>query len=74
VEVQERRQELWEHMTQDAVEVVDQYAWAIPDERALRVLAYVSPIVEVGAGAGVSHHHCMRCHSSRRLGTHCVGG
>lgn len=28
------------------------YAWAIPDDRALRILHHFSPIVEVGAGKG----------------------
>ena len=28
------------------------YAWAVPDERALRVLAHHGPIVEVGCGRG----------------------
>ena len=28
------------------------YAWAIPDERALRILAEFSPLVEIGCGKG----------------------
>lgn len=28
------------------------YAWAIPDDRALRVCAHFSPLVEIGAGGG----------------------
>jgi hypothetical protein len=31
---------------------MDRYAWAIPDERALRICAFYSPLVEMGAGAG----------------------
>ena len=29
-----------------------EFAWAIPDERAIRILKHFSPIVEVGAGKG----------------------
>ena len=29
-----------------------QFAWAIPDERALRILGHFSPIIEIGAGFG----------------------
>ena len=28
------------------------YAWAIPDERALQILASFSPLIEIGAGRG----------------------
>jgi hypothetical protein len=57
VPAQERRQQLWEILMTDAIEFVDCFAWAIPDERALRILQYVSPIVEIGAGAG----ECQPC-------------
>ena len=48
----ERRQQLWPQLLDGAMSVCDAFAWAIPDERALNVLGYFSPIVEVGAGAG----------------------
>lgn len=33
-------------------DVVATYAWAVPDERALRVIAHFGPILEIGAGSG----------------------
>lgn len=33
-------------------EMVDQYSWAIPSEAAIRAIAELSPIVEMGAGTG----------------------
>jgi hypothetical protein len=32
--------------------MADKYAWAVPDARALRIIASFSPIVEIGAGRG----------------------
>lgn len=32
--------------------LVTEYAWAIPDERALKLLSELAPLVEVGAGGG----------------------
>ncbi|TMW68391.1 hypothetical protein Poli38472_005859 [Pythium oligandrum] len=34
------------------VSVAMKYAWAIPDERALRIIKHFGPIVEMGAGTG----------------------
>ena len=45
----ERRGDLFEAEDEDAQE---KYAWAIPDERALKICAAFSPLVEIGAGAG----------------------
>jgi hypothetical protein len=36
----------------EASELGDRFAWAIPDERALRICAACSPIVEIGCGRG----------------------
>jgi len=44
-----RRGDLFEAEDEEAME---QYAWAIPDERALRICAHHAPLVEMGAGAG----------------------
>lgn len=46
---EERRGDLFEAEDEDAQE---KYAWAIPDERALKACAAFSPLVEMGAGAG----------------------
>ncbi|KAF0701709.1 Aste57867_7875 [Aphanomyces stellatus] len=32
--------------------IASKYSWAIPDERALRVIKHYGPIVEIGAGTG----------------------
>ena len=50
------RSELWEQMCEEGEEVRSQFAWAIPDERALRILQHFSPILEVGAGFGYWAH------------------
>lgn len=44
-----RRGDLFEAEDEAAME---NYAWAIPDARALRVLRHYGPLVEMGAGAG----------------------
>lgn len=33
-------------------DVIEQYAWAVPDERALRAIAHFGPILEIGGGSG----------------------
>ena len=48
----ERRAALWEMMSEPGDALRRRYAWAIPDERALRVLAHYGPVVEIGAGKG----------------------
>mmetsp|Transcript_2310 Transcript_2310/g.5463 ORF Transcript_2310/g.5463 Transcript_2310/m.5463 type:complete len:300 (-) Transcript_2310:42-941(-) len=48
----ERRAELWELMAESGDRLRREYAWALPDERALRVLEAYAPLVEVGAGKG----------------------
>jgi len=32
--------------------LVNKYAWAVPDDRSLEIVAKYSPIVEMGAGTG----------------------
>ena len=46
---EQERGDLFEIEDEEAQEI---YAWAIPDERALRICEAFSPIVEIGAGAG----------------------
>eukprot|EP00011_Vannellida_sp_DIVA3-517-6-12_P007610 CAMPEP_0114623100 /NCGR_PEP_ID=MMETSP0168-20121206/10073_1 /TAXON_ID=95228 ORGANISM="Vannella sp., Strain DIVA3 517/6/12" /NCGR_SAMPLE_ID=MMETSP0168 /ASSEMBLY_ACC=CAM_ASM_000044 /LENGTH=416 /DNA_ID=CAMNT_0001834325 /DNA_START=239 /DNA_END=1486 /DNA_ORIENTATION=+ len=52
---EERREKVWDLMDED---VVDKFAWAIPDERALRIIQAIdienarNGVIEVGAGAG----------------------
>ena len=47
-----RRAHLWEVMVDAGDALRRRYAWAVPDERALRILEHFGPIVEVGAGKG----------------------
>ncbi|OQR85742.1 hypothetical protein ACHHYP_11455 [Achlya hypogyna] len=45
----EKREELF-NLLDDSVAA--KYSWAIPDERALRIIKHYGPIVEMGAGSG----------------------
>ena len=47
----DRRGELWMDQADRGEELVNQYAWAIPDDRAMRILKTFSPLVEIGCGA-----------------------
>ena len=47
----DRRGELWMEQADAGEALVNRYSWAIPDERALRILKHFSPIVEIGCGA-----------------------
>ncbi|CAN0133571.1 unnamed protein product [Scytosiphon promiscuus] len=48
----ESRSELWEIMCLGGDKLRQRFAWAIPDERALRIMKHFGPIVEVGSGQG----------------------
>ena len=48
-----RREQL---LDQDGnLDIAEKYAWAIPDERALRAIEEFGPVVEMGAGRGAPH-------------------
>lgn len=47
----ERRAELWTVQADVGEELVDKYAWAIPDQGAFRILKHFAPLVEIGCGA-----------------------
>lgn len=57
----ERRAELWMRQADVGEESVNKYAWAIPDERALRVLKHFSPLIEIGCGANAYWCKQMKC-------------
>ncbi|KAJ1391800.1 hypothetical protein B484DRAFT_284306 [Ochromonadaceae sp. CCMP2298] len=42
----------WVRLEVLAQPLFDKYAWAIPNERALRILTSFSPLIEIGAGKG----------------------
>eukprot|EP00873_Tetraselmis_striata_P044700 jgi/Tetstr1/464964/TSEL_009698.t1 len=48
----ERRAELFQLMAEQGEPLRGKYAWAIPDQRAIRIIANFSPLVEIGAGKG----------------------
>ena len=46
----EERAEIWSNQSLIGEELVNQYAWATPDDRAIRIIRHFSPIVEIGCG------------------------
>mmetsp|Transcript_21598 Transcript_21598/g.40948 ORF Transcript_21598/g.40948 Transcript_21598/m.40948 type:complete len:421 (+) Transcript_21598:147-1409(+) len=46
-----QRATIWENQADLGERLVDRYAWATPDDRALKVFRHFGPIVEVGCGA-----------------------
>ncbi|KAL7447585.1 hypothetical protein ACHAXS_007900 [Conticribra weissflogii] len=46
-----QRAAIWEKQAELGERLVDRYAWATPDDRALEVFRHFGPIVEVGCGA-----------------------
>lgn len=47
----ERRAELWMAQAEVGEELVNKYAWATPNNQAMRILKHFSPLVEIGCGA-----------------------
>jgi hypothetical protein len=47
----ERRAELWSEQADLGEKLVRDFAWATPDDRALRVLRHFSPLIEIGCGS-----------------------
>lgn len=47
----ERRAEIWMEQADLGEMLVRDYAWATPDDRALRVLRHFSPLIEIGCGS-----------------------
>jgi len=46
----DERAELWTKQADFGERMVNKYAWATPDERAIKIIKYFAPIVEVGCG------------------------
>lgn len=49
---EDKRSQEWKTLDDIGLALVEKYAWAIPDERALKIIKHFSPIVEVGSGKG----------------------
>lgn len=48
----EHRARVWMEQADIGEQLVNDYAWATPDARALRILRHFAPIVEIGCGRG----------------------
>jgi uncharacterized FlaG/YvyC family protein len=46
------RSQEWKTLDDIGLALVEKYAWAIPDDRALKIIKHFSPIVEIGSGKG----------------------
>jgi hypothetical protein len=46
------RGEIWDDITGKSQALCERFAWAVPDARALRVVANFGPLIEIGAGKG----------------------
>ena len=49
---QDSRDRLWPLIDELQTNLCSKYAWAIPDGRALNILRFFSPLIEIGAGKG----------------------
>jgi len=58
----ERRAQIWMEQAEIGEELVNQYSWATPDERALKILKEFSPLVEIGCGRNAYWCRFMRAH------------
>jgi hypothetical protein len=47
----ERRAKLWMAQAEVGEELVNKYAWATPNDQAIKILKHFSPLVEIGCGA-----------------------
>lgn len=41
-----------QEIEEESNRLVEKYAWAIPDERCLRIITHFSPLIEIGSGKG----------------------
>ncbi|RYG62513.1 hypothetical protein EON64_17735, partial [archaeon] len=41
-----------QQIDEESMRLIEKYAWAVPDERSLRIIAHFSPIIEIGSGKG----------------------
>eukprot|EP01031_Cornospumella_fuschlensis_P026712 gene26712-32279_t len=48
----ERFSKVRQQIEEETAALVEKYAWAIPDDRSLKVIAHFSPIIEIGCGKG----------------------
>lgn len=46
------REAEWDLLETSQSQLCNEFAWAVPDERALKILTKFSPLIEIGAGKG----------------------
>jgi hypothetical protein len=51
------RENGWSRLEVLGEPLAEKYAWAIPDDRALGIIAHFSPLVEIAAGKGQHRKH-----------------
>ena len=56
----EERAEIWEEQADIGETLINQYAWATPDHRALTILKHFHPIIEIGSGSNAYWGKCMK--------------
>ena len=49
---EEERLEAWPRVDVIGSALTDKYSWAVPDLKAIKVIAFFSPLIEIGAGNG----------------------
>jgi hypothetical protein len=64
----DRRAEMWMDQADLGEALVNQYSWATPDDRAIRILRHFSPLVEIGCGA-----NAYWCKTMKAAGIDVVG-
>lgn len=56
----DERARIWEEQADLGEELIDRYAWATPDLRALQILKEFNPIIEIGCGSNAYWAKCMK--------------
>jgi hypothetical protein len=51
-DIRKAREQEWDFIEKHSHDLCEKYAWAIPDEACLRIVAEFSPLIELGAGRG----------------------
>lgn len=64
----DRRADLWMTQADLGEKLVNSFAWATPDDRALRIIRHFSPIIEIGCGA-----QAYWCSTMRQSGIDVIG-
>ena len=49
---EEARRSLWRQLDDTLLPLIEQYAWACPDDKSLLIIKHFSPLIEIGAGNG----------------------